>query len=250
MKPRMTRAAPAFVSHSRETATDYRIYVSAPDPRRSRGPWPSVVLMDGDFFFDTAVQATHALVRSGKIPPTAVIGVGYGASFGKPGNYRGRDYTPARSPLEPLSGGADRFLGYVTGPLWRELRERYPLARKGRVIAGHSVGSLFVLYALFQRRPFFDGALASAPSIWWANRAILKTAASLRKGKAALPARLYLGVGEDDSPSMLGDLGLLLRQLEARPFRGLKVNFEQFPKRDHYNVLPDTLRAGLATLLG
>ena len=246
----MTRSRPAFVSHSRETGTDYPIYVHAPDPKRTRGPWPSVVLMDGDFFFDTAVLAARALVRGGRIPPTVVIGVGYGAGFGKPGNYRGRDYTPVPSPMEPLSGGADAFLDYVTGSLWKELAARYPLARKGRVIAGHSVGSLFVLHALFQRRPFFDRALASAPSIWWANRAILKAAASLRRGKASLPARLYLGVGEGDSPSMLGDLGLLVRQLEARPFRGLKVNFEQFPGRDHYNVLPDTVRAGLAALLG
>jgi predicted alpha/beta superfamily hydrolase len=250
MKPRITAAKPAFLSHSRETGTDYWIYVDAPDPSRTPGPWPAVLLMDGDFLFDFAVEARRRLRKSGRIPPTVLVGVGYGAGFGKPGNLRGRDYTPTASAMEPSSGGADRFLRYLARTLWPELARRYPLREGDRALAGHSVGSLFVLYALFQARPFFNLALASAPSIWWDDRSILRVAAALRDRRASLGGRLYLGAGEDESPSMLGDLALLERQLEDRPFRGLAVDSGRFPGRDHYNVVPDTLGAGLAALLG
>ncbi|HXN35217.1 MAG TPA: alpha/beta hydrolase-fold protein [Opitutaceae bacterium] len=249
-RPRITDSKPAFVSRSGQTGTEYRIYVDAPDPARAPGPWPAVLLMDGDVLFDLAVEACRPLVKAGLIPPTAVIGVGYGASYGERGNFRGRDYTPTPSADEPSSGGADRFLDYLSGSLWPELSRRYPLREEGRAMAGHSVGSLLVLYALFQRRPFFDLALASAPSIWWDNRSLLRLAAERRSLSATLKGRLYLGVGENDTPSMLGDLALLEGQLAKRPFRGLGVVSERFPGRDHYDAVPKTFRGGLAALLG
>jgi len=206
--------------------------------------------MDGDYFFDAAVDAARSLREASKIPPTAIIGVGYGAGFGSRGNFRGRDYTPTASAEEPSSGGADRFLAYLSNTLWPELARRHPLVETGRTIAGHSLGSLLALHALFQPKPFFSRALASAPSIWWDNRSLLGLISGLRDRQQELAGSLYLGVGEYDSPSMLGDLGLLEKQLEARPFEGLRVVSERFPGRDHYDVVTDSVRAGLASLLG
>lgn len=248
MKPTLTRAKPAFVSHSAETGTDYAIYIDAPG--NAPGPWDAVLLMDGDYFFDAAVEAARSLRAEGIIPHAAIIGVGYGVGFGKPGNFRGRDYTPTASPEEPASGGADKFLAYLSGTLWPELARRHPLRETGRAIAGHSLGSLVVLHALFQPRPFFTRALASAPSIWWDNRSLLGLVAGLRDRQDRLAGRLYLGVGADDTPSMLGDMDLLEKQLRERPFEGLEVAAERFPGRDHYDVVSISVRAGLASLLG
>jgi predicted alpha/beta superfamily hydrolase len=247
MTPKITQAKPAFVSHSRETGTDYTIYIDAPD---SPGPWDAVLLMDGDYFFDAAVAAAKSLRKEGIGRHAAIIGVGYGVGFGQPGNFRGRDYTPTAGAEEPTSGGADRFLAYLSGTLWPELARRHPLRETGRAIAGHSLGSLLVLHALFQPRPFFTRALASAPSIWWDNRSLLGLISGLRDRQAELVGRLYLGVGSEDSPSMMEDLALLVQQLEARPFDGLGVVSERFPGHDHYDAVPFSVRAGLASLLG
>jgi uncharacterized protein len=248
--PPITRTKPAFVSYSRETGSEYYIYIDGPAPSASKGASPGVLVMDGDYFFDVAAQAARSLAKAGRIPPAFVIGVGYGAGFGKPGNFRGRDYTPTASGEEPGSGGADRFLDYLTLTLWPELGRRYPLRAKGHAIAGHSLGSLLALHALFQARPFFDLALASAPSIWWDNRSILGLIKKLRDRHATLRSSLYLGVGENDSPSMSSDMGLLEKQLKDRPFKGMRVVSEVFPDRDHYDVMPFTMGAGLASLLG
>jgi uncharacterized protein len=248
--PPITKTQAAFVSFSEETGTSYSIYVQVPHGSAAKTPSHAVLVTDGDYFFDAAAKACRELSASGRTPPTTVIGVGYGAGFGNPGNFRGRDYTPTSSADEPTSGGADTFLKYLTHSLWPELTQRYPLRPKGRVIAGHSLGSLLVLHALFQPKPFFDLALASAPSIWWDNRSVLKGIATLRDRHASLDAGLYLGVGENDSPSMSADLGLLEKQLKDRPFKGLHVVTEVFPGRDHYDVMPHTMAAGLASLLG
>ena len=240
-----TREAPAFLSRSDELDTEYAVYVRAPDASAGPGPWPALIFLDGDYSFDGAVKAYQALREAGAIPPVVVVAVGYGKAFNNPGNRRGRDYTPTAAPEEPTSGGADRFLAHLTGPLWTELARRYPLHQESSVIAGHSLSSLLVLHALFQPRPFFHRVLAGAPSIWWDNRSFLALMKRFRDQQATLPAQLFLGVGTDETTSMLGDLALMEKQLAERPFEGLQITSVKFPDRDHYNVMPDLFSAGL-----
>ena len=185
---------PAFKILSPETATEYFIYVV--EPEGQPGPWPVVLFMDGDDQFPAAVAAYREAKADRMVPPLLLVGVGYGASYSKAANKRGRDYTQTAHSDEPTSGGAATFLNFVTGTLWTDLSKRYPLDEKRRGIAGHSLGSLFVLYALWQQPLFFTHYLASAPSIWWDNRSILQFAAQRHAKHAGLPARLFLSVGE------------------------------------------------------
>src|SRR4051812_37866511 len=239
---------PSFSLHSPETGTDYVIYVAEPREKPGKVPPIAMLFMDGDNQFEAAVAAERKLRRSHRLPPMLLVGVGYGAGYGKPSNKRGRDYTPTAHSDEPESGDADPFLRFLRGTLWKELARRYPLHPKIRGIGGHSLGSLLVLHALWRRPLFFTHYLASAPSIWWADRSILKIAARRRARQAALPAKLFLSVGERDSTSMRDDLALLEQQLAAKPFRGLRVTSQRFPRRDHYNVIGDAFRAGLSNL--
>jgi len=241
---------PTFPLPSPETGTEYHIMVVAPDAEREPGPWPSVLFMDGDDQFAAGVAAYRAEHAAGRVPPLLLAGVGYGASYRQAANKRGRDYTPVKHPDEPGSGGANGFLRFLTATLWPELQRLHPLDPAARGLAGHSLGSLLVLHALFQPQPFFTHHLASAPSIWWAERALLAHAAALRAHQPALPAKLSLSVGLEDSVSMTGDLALLEAQLAALPFAGLEIRSRRFPGRNHFNVLPDAFAAGLADLFG
>jgi predicted alpha/beta superfamily hydrolase len=236
-------ARPAFKLHSPETGTDYSLFVSEPYAPR---PWPTFLVMDGDFAFGDRVDLSPVRQAAENV---LLVGVGYGAGFGDSRNKRGRDYTPVAHSDEPTSGGADAFLRFLSDTLWPELERRYPVAPQVRGIAGHSIGSLLVLHALFQPRPFFTHFLASAPSIWWADRAILRQAAELRARQSSLRAKLFLSVGEKDSESMTADLRLLEEQLAANPFDGLEITSRVFAGFDHYNVVPVAFAAGLAALL-
>lgn len=241
---------PAFKIDSPETGTKYWIFVSAPEAKRTPGPWPVVLFMDGDNQFKPAVEAYRALRKAKQVPPLLLVGVGYGASYSQDTNKRGRDYTPTHHSFEPTSGGAKAFLKFLTVTLRPELLRRYPVKSRPRGIAGYSLGSLLVLYALFQTKPFFTHHLAGSPSVWWDDRDILKQAKRLRARHAVLRAGLFLSVGENDSESMTGDLALLEAQLAKKPFKGLDRTSHRFANRDHFTALPDTFRAGLATLFG
>lgn len=238
---------PTFSLPSPETGTEYRIYVESSPSAKDRTR-PAVLFMDGDDQFEAAVEAYRAGHAAGEIPDLLLVGIGYGASYTKPGNRRVRDYTPTAMPTETGSGGADAFLTFLTRTLWPELHRRYAVRDDHRGLAGHSLGSLLVVHALFQPKPFFDRLLASAPSLWWDDRASLCAAQNLQRTGIALPARLFLSAGEEDTASMTGDLTLLEEQLVALPFSQLEVISRRFPGHDHYNVLPIAFRTGLTTL--
>ena len=240
---------PAFTLRAPQTGTDYWIYLETPSAAEP-GPHAAVLFMDGDDQFSFACGAYHTLRAEGAVPPLVRVGVGYGASYMKRENKRLCDYTPTAVPTEAGSGGADAFLKFLTSVLWPELARRVPLREDVRGLAGHSLGALAVLHALFQRRLFFNRLLASAPSLWWDNRAALCHAQQLQRTGVALPAKLFLCVGEQDTPSTTGDFELLEDQLAALPFPGLEVISRRFPRRDHYNVLPDAFRSGLTALFG
>ena len=243
----MPAPTPTFSLHAPQTGTDYLIALETPAASES-GPYPAVVFLDGDDQFRFAVEAYRALRAERAVPPLVLAGVGYGASYLKPANKRVRDYTPTAIATEAGSGGADAFRCFLTDTLWPELARRAPLRDDVRGLAGHSLGSLIVVHALLQRKPFFNRLLASAPSLWWDNRALLCHAQNLQRTGVALPAKIFLSVGEEDSASMTGDLTLLEDQLAALPFPELEVISRRHPRRNHFNVLPDAFGAGLAAL--
>lgn len=232
------------------TGTRYHVSVAPPDPARAPGPWPALVVLDADDQFEAALDAYRALWARGVGVPLLLVGVGYGASYREPANRRIRDYTPTPLATEGESGGAEAFHEFLVTELWPRLQREYPLRPDGHGLAGHSLGALLVLHALFRPAPFFTRALASAPSIWWDDRAILRRIAACREQVAALPARLFLAVGEQDTESMRGDLALLERQLAERPFEGLRVTARRFPDRDHDDVIGPAYAAGLQDLFG
>lgn len=237
-----------FILPSVQTGTDYHIRIEAPSEAGGVESLPAILFLDGDDQFEAAFSAYRAARAAGEVPPLILAGVGYGASYTKPANKRLRDYTPTAMATEPESGQADAFLSFLTDTLWPELARQHRVRDDVRGLAGHSLGSLLAVHALFRRHPFFQRILASSPSLWWDNRAEVCAAQNLQRTGLALPARLFLSVGTADTPSMLGDLEILEDQLAALPFPQLEVISRRFPDRDHYNVLPDAFRAGLTAL--
>ena len=232
------------------TETTYSILVAPPEAGRASGPWPVLVVLDADDQFAAALDAYRALWARGQGRALLLAGVGYGGSYRDPVNRRIRDYTPTRVATESESGGADAFHTFLRTELWPRLEREYPVSNDNPGLAGHSLGALFALHALFRPQPFFTRVLASAPSLWWDERTLLPRVHALQREGARLPARLFVGVGEEDTESMRSDLELLERQLRESPFEDLRVTSARFPERDHFNVLPTAYQAGLRALYG
>ena len=242
--------SPAFTLASPQTGTTYPLYVESPDPLKDPGPWPVVFFTDGDDQFSAAVDAYRNLRAKAAVPPLLLIGVGYGASYTKPGNRRVRDYTPTPIATEADSGKAASFISFLNTTLWEEIERRYPVTSENRGIAGHSLGSLLGIVAAFDGSNHFTRILASAPSLWWDDRSVFNQVSALHARKPQVRARLYLSVGLEDSYSMTGDLALFETLLREKPFFGLEVVSRRFEGRNHYDVIGEAFADGLAVLYG
>lgn len=242
------RKAPAFQLTS--SGTTYPIWIDAPKSTGGAESWVAVLCLDADDQFEELRKARLAVVKERALVPLLLVGVGYGASYGKPGNRRVTDYTPTATSEAPDAGDAETFLRFLTGRLWRELERRYPVHPEIRGIAGYSLGGLLALHALFRRRPFFNRVLAGSPSIWWGDRAILKTVEAIQSKRGKLPAKLFVSIGLKDGKSMVGDVELFQNQLTTRPVPELEVRAARFPGFTHFNAIPITFRTGLAELFG
>ncbi|MGD2070742.1 MAG: alpha/beta hydrolase-fold protein, partial [Gemmatimonadota bacterium] len=144
---------------------------------RSDEVYPVLVVLDGPSLFPPAAGIAEFLAGVLEVPPMIVVGVPSGA--------RTRDLTPPPSdgwspPLAPEDGpvgGAPRFLSFLVDELLPRVEARYRAA-PFRILAGHSLGGLFVTWAVAERPDVFGGGLAMDPALWWNDRASVDRLAS------------------------------------------------------------------------
>lgn len=79
--------------------------------------------------------------------------------------------------------------------------------------------------------------------MWYHDRVILRLIEKERKRDAQLKGRLFFGVSDEDTPSIVCDLALLEKQRAERPFDGLEILYQNFPGQNHYTVIEDGLTA-------
>ena len=246
----------------------YRILVSWPEGDAPEAGWPIVYLLGSDTF----LLATEMLrYRAGggtadSLRPGIVVGIGY------PGDSRRiLDYTPAPLAGEPTPGqhGADAFLDFVLDDLRPAVEKVLPVDCSAQTFAGHSLGGMLVLLALFRQPDAFQAYLASSPSVWWRGAQLLTMAEDFAAQAATADkpvARLWLSAGEYEqalSPSELAengpDIAVARKQRDTRFMvdhnreiadalrarRDLRVGFRYFPGETHRTIVPVALLAGL-----
>lgn len=178
----------------------YRLLIGVPSEPPPAAGFPLLVLVDGNALFATAMST--ARLQAGRsevtgIRPAVVLGIGY------PGD-RPFDVERRQRDLLPVTDGADRFLNVIAGEILPALAEIAPLDPLRRTLIGHSYGGLFALHTLFTRPGLFASHVASSPSIWWNDRAILATEEVFRANGAPGAGRLLITVGEDEQAGSAG----------------------------------------------
>jgi predicted alpha/beta superfamily hydrolase len=185
------------------TGTTYRLHLPAAAPAAvTADPRPLVLVMDGDDQFGFALAAYERMRAAGRVPELLLAGVGYGASYRQSANRRMRDYTPTAMAGESGTGGAEPFRRALRDEIIPFLAGRFAVSAENRGIAGHSLGSLFGLYAFFHREPLFSRCLASSPSIWYDDRSLLRLEAEF----ARIHVELRRGASERAAEAVLGCL--------------------------------------------
>src|SRR5688500_7032592 len=126
-------------------------------------------VLDGGNWNTGLIARTQQFVEGeGLMPPTIIVSV--------LGIDRSKDLTPTRLAGWKTSGGADKFLGFIKNELIPYVNQTYP-SNGDNTLWGHSLGGMFVMYAMLKEPTTFKSYIAVDPSMWWDKCYIPKMAA-------------------------------------------------------------------------
>ena len=167
-------------------------------PENSGHRYPVFYLNDGQNLFESATSFTGTewqvdetadrLIRAGEIPPAIFVGVDNARVE------RLKEYVPYRSLnpllLRPLG---DRYPRFLTQEVMPFVVQNYRVAKgpENTSLGGSSLGGLISLYVVIAAPGVFGKVLIESPSLWVANRQILRNARAVRQW----PEKVFLGIG-------------------------------------------------------
>jgi predicted alpha/beta superfamily hydrolase len=132
--------------------------------------YETLYVLDGDWNTQIVINTVTFLRQVGFIPPVIVISVPNVVD--EQGNSRDRDFTPTTVVADrPHSGGAADFLSFLKTELVPYIDQHYP-TNQVHLVQGHSLGGLFLMYALLHEPALFDGYLILDPAMWWDKHAL------------------------------------------------------------------------------
>ena len=160
-----------FNFYSNSVKDSFSIFVALPNDYTSQKAYPVVYLLDANLYFDIIATTLRKYSEVGLAPAVILVGIGY-KDFQTMDSLRNRDYTyPLAIPEYEMSvsGGADRFLAFIDTELVPFIDKKYKTDPSSRILAGHSLGGYFSMYALLQdlsgQDKSFNGYIMASPSM-------------------------------------------------------------------------------------
>ena len=208
--------------------------------------YPVLYMTDGDAHLVHTRGTVDFLSRNGRMPDVIVVGVA--------NTNRTRDLTPTKAfrrqadgtrVLVEGSGGASRFLDFFEKELIPFVEAKYRTAPL-RVLAGHSLGGLFVLTALVERPGLFGAAIAASPSLAWDDDVILGRLARFLESRKELKQTLFVTMAdEEEGEAAPTRFARLRKTLKSAKLAGFSWGAQQLPDEDHGSVVLRTHDLGL-----
>ncbi len=226
-----------FVSQVEEEKHDFIVYLP---PRYDAQPdrrYPVLYMQDGQNLFDPDTcfsqgnywhmgETADHLIGTGEIEPLIIVGI-YNT-----GEHRVDEYTPVED--KRLGGGqADAYGQMLVEELKPFVDHTYRTLPgvESCAMGGSSLGGLVTLYLGLRYTWIFSKLAVMSPSVWWRNRAILKTVAQIKR-KPEL--KIWLDIGTRESQRALPDAHELELALVKKGWvRGQDLSYLEVPDAEH-----------------
>ena len=277
----MTSAATMLASEmrvmqSKHTGRTYHITISLPlgyakSPGESwpfnstPAQWPVVYVLDGNWYAGMVAGMIRPMAWCGSTTDAIVVGIGYPEgedvieAFRESFTRRNADLTPVRNEEEERSmeaqhkrptptGDSASFLHFIQHELIPMVEQDFRADPARRILAGHSYGGLFALFALFETPALFSTLIVGSPTLAYGNRFTFQQEERYFKAHKQLPAQMFLFAAEDEeglNDTTLTDTLRFAAILQARSYEGFSLVKQIFLDQNHCEVAAPGIHAGL-----
>jgi uncharacterized protein len=195
--------------HSKILNGDRYLWVYIPaSAKASAKRYPVVYVLDGEIFFDEAVNILNRLNKETRqAAPKEMIIVGIGNTW-----QRYKDYSPSHITSSPwvdshtasATGGGDRFISFIEKEVFPHINATCP-SSSTRFLIGHSMGGLIAMNILLKHTELFSFYAAIDPSMWWDNEKLLKESKTILANKTFNSTSLFLGIANTMDKNMTAE---------------------------------------------
>jgi predicted alpha/beta superfamily hydrolase len=196
--------------------------------------YPVLYLLDGKTHFQHSAGAVNYLAKGGVAPEMIVVSI-HNVD-------RNRDFSPVHVDKIPTSGGADKFLGFLSEELTKYIDKKYRTSGFS-ILAGHSFGGLFTIYTMLNDPSLFNAYIAISPYLQYADEQIISEAEQLLQSGDKLAGSLYMTIG--DEPGYFPVLQKFSDLLTAKTGNSIDFSYVKMENEDHTTIPYLTVFNGL-----
>lgn len=240
---------------STQTADKYTYRVTLPAGYSKNKSYPLVLYLDESLNSGTKMRSiAPTLMQNGDIPKVILVGIrhhGYNAEK------RRRDFIPAHLLRKgsdkyysdnPKYGQAEKFYQFLDKELLPKLEKDYTF--KDKTIVGHSLGGLFVVYAIFHLGSPFDNYIAISPSLWANYQNIFVFEEQYYAESKTIDAEIYFCCGNYEVLNLVWhNVDLLEHRLKSRQYKSLTFKKKVYAGYSHNGVVTPSIKDGLKRVL-
>jgi len=146
---------------------------------------------------------------------------------------RNRDFSPTELSQRPTSGGAKKFMNFISDELFPFVERNYR-TKSFNVLMGHSLGGTFATYVLLNKPELFKGYISISPYLMYNNNFLVRETESKLKLKYTDGTVYYMTVGNE--PNYFEALDYFAKTIRTKSPKGLGFEYTQMLEDDHGSV--------------
>ena len=187
---------------------------------KPRQNYPVLYILDGEynFLYVSGILELQAGIAE-NIPEMILVAIsGKGSK-----NYK-ENCKPYVQGIQD-SGNADQVLKFIEKELTPYIDSKYRTLDY-KILAGHSIGGLFIINAALKKPTLFNNYIAISPALWWEENAINTVAKNIYESKSSIKTNVYVSLANEKGMGVEKFLKLV----------GTEFQFKQFENENHNSV--------------
>jgi predicted alpha/beta superfamily hydrolase len=195
--------------------------------------YPVIYLLDGGVHFHHASGIVEFLSTMALMPETIVVAL--------INVDRNRDFSPTHDDKIPTSGGAEKFMSFVSDELKPYIEKNYR-TQPYNILVGHSFGGTFATYALLTDPKIFNAYIAISPYLMFDDNLLVTKAETQLKSKYD-NVQFYMTLG--DEPDYVDALDRFSKIVESKSPEGFEFSYIHMNDENHGTIPHLSIYKGL-----